>query len=184
MIASHTLQLDCGFDCPYPPTGPNAQPPVSATIAHPFPNAPVTAIGGSTTFSNTYITTSPTTGSTLPVIPPVPTYATGRCSVQLRQYQKHEGATSENNTNDFKIKVLLLDAKGNSFGQDAIVPAPAGTPVSISGLASPLVATLTGFDSDPVAMSFGTQAWKSGDKQCNVGGYGHGSRAMTCTFDC
>ena len=47
-------QMDCGFHCTKPTDGEN--PPASATIQYPFPNAPTAASGGNTTFLNTYIT--------------------------------------------------------------------------------------------------------------------------------
>ena len=54
-------QMDCSFACKKPSN--DEDPPVSAIVAHPFPNKPTAAIGSSTTFSNIYATATPTSGA-------------------------------------------------------------------------------------------------------------------------
>lgn len=51
-------QMDCSFDCPKPTINGDRASPVSATIANPFPNTPVAAVGGNTTYVNTYTAAS------------------------------------------------------------------------------------------------------------------------------
>jgi len=49
-------QMDCSFKCPKPTTNGDGSSPVSPTVANPFPNTPVAAVGGNTTYVNTYTT--------------------------------------------------------------------------------------------------------------------------------
>ena len=79
-------QMDCGFQCPEP----SGNPPVSATVQHPYPNVPTAAIGGDLSFTNTFSIASPTPTSTgPPPPPPKPTYATGHCHVHIMSALPH-----------------------------------------------------------------------------------------------
>ena len=185
--------LDCSFDCPKP--DPNADstddPSPSATIAHPFPNTPVAAVAGSITYSNIYITATPTSNVTAPA-PTSSSYATGQCSIQIRQYKANQGKKSDNDTPDDKIQVVLKGADSKPIAgpnDNALLPAPAGTPVTISGLPSPVTVTVEGKDDkDPLGMSFGGQTWFSNDTttdhRCKSGGYSGEHRDINCGFRC
>ena len=65
--------LDCSFQCPEPDE--TEDPPVSATIINPFPNTPITAIDGKTTYSNIYETATPILADNTAA--PTSTYASG-----------------------------------------------------------------------------------------------------------
>lgn len=54
-------KMDCGFHCLKPDAV--EDPPASATVANPFPNTPVAAVGSGTTYVNTYITDRPITAT-------------------------------------------------------------------------------------------------------------------------
>ena len=179
--ASHNM--DCSFDCPKP--DPNEDPPVSATIANLFPNTPVAAIGGDITYSNIYITPTPTSNATAATS--TATYATGWCGVHIRQYQKSEGKNSQNDTLNYKIQVILKGSDSKAItAPDALLPAPSGTPVTITGMASPFTVIAGVGDKDPLAMSYGGQSWDSNDAthHCKVGSYDSGHRDMDCGFSC
>jgi len=176
-------QMDCGFACNKPTE--SDDPPVSATVAHPFPNTPVAAIGGDQTFSNIYITATLT--SNIAVATPKPTYPTGWCGVQIRQYQKNEGEGSDNDTPNYKIEATLKGADMKPVGgQEALLPAPSGTPVNITGMVRPFTVTAGAVDSDPLSMGFAGQSWDSNDKvhDCSVSSYNSGHRDIHCGFDC
>lgn len=177
---SGVRQMDCGFSCPFP--DPSEDPPVSATIDNPFPNTPIPAVGGDITFSNLF-TISRLAAPTASVEP----YSTGRCGVEIRQYQKNEGNSSMNNTPNYKIEVTL---KGGDMrpigGPEALQPAPSGQPISVFGLASPFIVTAGGLDSDPLTMSFAGKTWQTNSpgRTCQVGSFKDGYRDLDCRFDC
>lgn len=175
--------MDCSFDCKKPdPTG---DPPISATVANPFPNTPIAAIGGDTTFSNVYITATPTWANATAT--PTPIYASGWCGVHIRQYQKDQGEDSMNDTPNFKIEVALKDGDSKQVaGPNALLPTPSGVPVNVNGLVGPFTVTAGEHDSDPLSMSFAGKTWDSDDKNhsCSVGNYNSGHRDMDCGFDC
>ena len=179
--------MDCSFDCPKsdPDADGTDDPAPSATIAHPFPNTPIAATGGDVTFSNIYITATPTSNVTAPA--PTSSYATGWCSAHIRQYKKNEGKKSDNDTPNDKIQVLLKGADSKPIqGPDALLPAPAGTPVTISGLASPFSVTVGADDKDALSMGFAGQTWFSNDTShhCKSSGYDGGHRDVDCGFKC
>lgn len=181
---SGARQMDCGFACNKPDS--SEDPPASATIANPFPNTPIAAIGGATTFSNIYITATPTFGN-VSLATPTPDYATGWCGVHIRQYQKNQGKGSDNDTPNYEIQVTFKGSDGKPIaGPDALLPAPSGTPVTITGMVKPFTVTAGAKDSDPLAMSYGGQSWDSNDKtHCgSVSKYKSGHRDMDCGFTC
>ncbi|KAL9633933.1 MAG: hypothetical protein Q9164_004400 [Protoblastenia rupestris] len=177
--------LECGFHCPLPDPGSAA---VSATAAHPFPNTPTAAIGGYTTFTNTYQTASPTStaaNATSTGPPPKPTYATGKCSVHIKQFQKND--KESNPTGNYQIEATIFDATPDNkgpIGTSGHVPAPDGEAVSVTGLVSPLTISSGQVDDDPLTINFDGKTFKTSDEQCDVGDYDSGARDMDCHFDC
>ena len=169
---------DCGFACPLP-SGP---PPISATIDNALPGPPTPAVGGITSFINTFVTV--TSSSTAPTGTPTPTYATGTCRVHTRQWQRNEG--SKNPTNDYQLEVTIYDGSNKPIGSSGKMPAPPNKPVSVRGLVQPLDVTAFVVDKDPLEFKFEAQDWKSdGDGvDCSVGGYDSGHRDMDCNFPC
>lgn len=170
---------DCSFSCPEPA----AKPPVSATIAHPLPTKAINAVGGDTTFINTFHTSTPAPTPTKSAAPPKPTYATGSCGVHVVQYQKNE--KSKNPTPNYEIEVTLFDAKKNPISDSGKVTALTLKPVQVPGLVMPFTVTANAADSDPLDFNYGSQSWNSEDKtQCKTGRYDSGSRNMDCGFTC
>ena len=170
-------QGDCGFTCPFPVPG---DPPlVSATLAHPITGPMTVAIEGSVTFTNTFITATPT--FTAP--PSVPTYAHGKCSLHIEQYQKNE--PNENETKDYEIDAVVYDAKSKPLSDSGQVPAPNGRAVSVHGLADTVTITTQNVDNDPLIVNYQGATWKSSDKgKCKVSGYANGKRSLDCPLVC
>lgn len=177
---SGSRKLDCTFDCPLPPS----EPPVSATSAYPLPTGPVIAIGGPTTFINTYTRPSPI-GTT--AAQPTPKYAGGTCVVLVKQYQKHE--EGENPTGDYEIEASVKDTRGAPIdgASSGKVAAPSGKPVPLIGMKGPFTVTALGLDADPLIFTYNDQTFNSskGRKDpCRVDNFNNGNRNVGCKFAC
>ncbi len=175
--AGGARQGDCGFQCPFPAYG--DPPPVSATIAHPLPGPATAAIAGSATYLNTFITATPTATPA----PPAADYARGKCTMHIKQYQKHEDG--ENETGDYQIDVVIYDAKNKALKDNGKVPAPGGQPVEVYGLVDTVTLTAGNIDNDPFTVNYQGDTWKTSDKgKCKVSKPVKGSRFLDCPLIC
>lgn len=178
------------FNCPLPS---GSDPPVSATVAHPFPNAPTLALAGDSTFLNTWVSSTPAPTSTggapnkpPPPSPPAPTYVTGQCGLHVIQYQRRENGL--NPTDNFLLEATLFDGGQHPIGVSGQVPAPLNVPVSVPGLATPFTITAAATD-DAAALvcDFNGRKFHLDEQTCGkkaIGRYDHGSRNIDCGFPC
>lgn len=186
--------MDCGFQCPNPPTG-GAQPSPSATIAHALPSGAVTAVAGVNSLVNTFISSSTAAPAASSSAPAKPDYVQGACSYHVTQYQKNEG--DQNPTENYQVEVTVYDASNPPavIGTLGKTQAPTGQGVNVTGkMPYPLVVTAEGIDSDPLDFSYNGLNWKSNDTisgggtKCKTGskanGYDSGKREMDCGFGC
>lgn len=161
---------DCGFSCP----NPTLTPPVSAPQSKPT---------GATTANN---------GAPAPVTntaPPAPSltgdYAPGNCNAHIRQFQKNEGANSEDPGPNYKLEITIKDGKGKIVADSGVEDAPKDVLVPVQGpLPYAFDASTLEVDHDPINFSYNGGNWNSNDKNCKVGGYDSGARDMDCGFTC